>query len=262
MSVAMTDPDKIAAAGFGQGAGSNGNAVNLAGLLNGTLLKPLATSNFSLTQHLNSAAASVTSKIQVYDASGKNYTATLTFTNQGGNTWDYAISLNDPAVSATNATGQLQFDANGNLVAPAANVNGIAFSGFSNGAGPMTLTWGLYDAAGKGLITQTSAPSAQLAQSQDGSGLSNNRSPVNFFSNFVTMLGARVAEVQTENTAENASVTQLQNQNNALSAVNLNNEAVAMQQLERSYQAASKVFAILNTIMASALNLGVQTSVS
>ena len=262
MSVAMTDPDKIAAAGFGQGAGSNGNAVNLAGLLNGTLLKPLATSNFSLTQHLNSAAASVTSKIQVYDASGKNYTATLTFTNQGGNTWDYAISLNDPAVSATNATGQLQFDANGNLVAPAANVNGIAFSGFSNGAGPMTLTWGLYDAAGKGLITQTSAPSAQLAQSQDGSGLSNNRSAVNFFSNFVTMLGARVAEVQTENTAENASVTQLQNQNNALSAVNLNNEAVAMQQLERSYQAASKVFAILNTIMASALNLGVQTSVS
>jgi len=262
MSVAMTDPDKIAAAGFGQGAGSNGNAVNLAGLLNGPLFRPLATSNFSLTQHLNSAAASVTSKIQVYDASGKNYTATLTFTNQGGNTWDYAISLNDPAVSATNATGQLQFDANGNLVAPAANVNGIAFSGFSNGAGPMTLTWGLYDAAGKGLITQTSAPSAQLAQSQDGSGLSNNRSPVNFFSNFVTMLGARVAEVQTENTAENASVTQLQNQNNALSAVNLNNEAVAMQQLERSYQAASKVFAILNTIMASALNLGVQTSVS
>ena len=204
----------------------------------------------------------MTSKIQVYDASGKNYTATLTFTNQGGNTWDYAISLNDPAVSATNATGQLQFDANGNLVAPAANVNGIAFSGFGNGAGPMTLTWGLYDAAGKALITQTSAPSAQLAQSQDGSGLSNNRSPVNFFSNFVTMLGARVAEVQTENTAENASVTQLQNQNNALSAVNLNNEAVAMQQLERSYQAASKVFAILNTIMASALNLGVQTSVS
>jgi len=94
------------------------------------------------------------------------------------------------------------------------------------------------------------------------SGIVNGGSPSNFFSNFVTMLGATVAQVQTENTAQNASVTQLQNQNNALSAVNLNDEAVAMQQLERSYQAASQVFAILNTIMASALNMGVQTAVS
>ena len=83
-----------------------------------------------------------------------------------------------------------------------------------------------------------------------------------FYSNFVTTLGVDGAEVQTENTAQNASVTQLQNQNNALSAVNLNDEAASMQQLERSYQAASQVFTILNTIMASALNLGVQTAVS
>jgi flagellar hook-associated protein 1 len=95
-----------------------------------------------------------------------------------------------------------------------------------------------------------------------GAGIVNGKSPSNYFSNFVTMLGAAVDEVQTENTAEEASVTQLQNQVNALSAVNLNDEAVAMQQLERSYQAASRVFAILNSIMASALNLGVQTSVS
>jgi flagellar hook-associated protein 1 FlgK len=90
----------------------------------------------------------------------------------------------------------------------------------------------------------------------------NGKNPTDFYSNFVTMLGAAVAEVQTENTAQNASVTQLQNQNNSLSAVNLNDEAAAMQQLERSYQAASQVFAILNTIMTSALKLGVQTAVS
>ena len=94
------------------------------------------------------------------------------------------------------------------------------------------------------------------------SGIVNGASPSNFFSDFVTTLGATVAQVQTENTAQNASVTQLQNQNNALSAVNLNDEAVAMQQLERSYQAASQVFSILNTIMASALNMGVETAVS
>ena len=262
MSVIMTNPDQVAAAGFGQGAGSVDNAVNLAGALNESLLKPLATSDFSLTQNLNSTSPSVTSTMQVYDATGKSYTATFTFTNQGNNTWNYAMTVNDPLATSTNATGQLQFGANGNLVAPPANVNGITFSGFSDNAAPMTVTWELYDASGKGLITQTSAPSALTAQSQDGSGYQNSQSPVNFFSNFVTMLGAKASEVQTENTAQNASVTQLQNQSNALSAVNLNDEAVMMQQLERSYQAASQVFTILNTIIASALNLGVQTAVS
>jgi len=68
--------------------------------------------------------------------------------------------------------------------------------------------------------------------------------------------------VQTENTAQNASVTQLQTQSNALSGVNLNDEASAMMTIERSYQAASKVFTMLDTLMASALNLGSQTTVS
>ena len=76
------------------------------------------------------------------------------------------------------------------------------------------------------------------------------------------MLGSTVSQVQTENAAENASVTQLQTQNNALSAVNLNDEAAAMMMIERSYQAGAKVFALLNTLMGSAINLGTQTTVS
>jgi len=88
------------------------------------------------------------------------------------------------------------------------------------------------------------------------------QTPINFYSNFVSTLGSTVSEVQTENTAQNASVTQLQTQNNALSSVNLNDEAAAMSTLENSYQAASQVFTLLNTIMTSALNLGVETAVS
>jgi flagellar hook-associated protein 1 FlgK len=57
-------------------------------------------------------------------------------------------------------------------------------------------------------------------------------------------------------------LTQLQTQNDSLSGVNLNDEASLMSTLERSYQAASKVFSILNTIMAGILNLGEQTTVS
>jgi flagellar hook-associated protein 1 FlgK len=90
----------------------------------------------------------------------------------------------------------------------------------------------------------------------------NGQTPTDYYSNFVTTLGATVSSVQTENTAENASVTQLTTQNNALSGVNLNDEASAMTTIERSYQAASEVFAMINTIMASALNLGEQTTVS
>ena len=92
--------------------------------------------------------------------------------------------------------------------------------------------------------------------------MATTQTPSNFYATFVTTLGSTVSSVQTENTAQNASVTQLQAQNDALSSVNLNDEAVSMSTLERSYQAASQVFAMLNTIMASALNLGVQTTVS
>jgi flagellar hook-associated protein 1 FlgK len=90
----------------------------------------------------------------------------------------------------------------------------------------------------------------------------NGQTPTDYYSNFVSTLGSTVSGVQTENTAQNASVTQLQTQNNALSSVNLNDEAAAMATLEKSYQAASQVFTILNTIMASALNLGQETAVA
>jgi flagellar hook-associated protein 1 FlgK len=90
----------------------------------------------------------------------------------------------------------------------------------------------------------------------------SGQTPTDYYSNFVTTLGATVTGVQTENTAQTASVTQLQTQNDALSGVNLNDEASTMTTFERSYQAASQVFAMLNTVMASALNLGDQTTVS
>jgi flagellar hook-associated protein 1 FlgK len=92
--------------------------------------------------------------------------------------------------------------------------------------------------------------------------IANGLTPSDFYSDFVTALGSMVSQVQTENTAQSASLTQLQTMRDSLSSVNLNDEAAFMQQFERSYQAASRVFAILNTVMSSVLNLGVATSVS
>ena len=116
-------------------------------------------------------------------------------------------------------------------------------------------------AAGTGMGTGDNSNAVSLASLASQS-IVAGQTPINYYSNFVSTLGATVSEVQTENTAQNASVTQLQTQNNALSGVNLNDEAAALSKLETSYQAAAQLFNILNTVMTSVLNLGVQTSVA
>jgi flagellar hook-associated protein 1 FlgK len=118
-------------------------------------------------------------------------------------------------------------------------------------------------AAGLGAGTGDNANAGAMANlAKTTSAAINNQTPTGFYSSFVSALGATVSGVQAENTAQNASVTQLQTQNNALSSVNLNDEAAAMSTLQSSYQAASQVFTILNTLMAGALNLGDQTTVA
>jgi flagellar hook-associated protein 1 FlgK len=117
-------------------------------------------------------------------------------------------------------------------------------------------------AAGLGDGTGDNSNAITIAGLANQQIVNGQQTPTDSYSNFVTTLGSTVSEVQTENTAQNASVTQLQTQNNALSSVNLNDEAAAMSTLETSYQAAAQVFTMLNTIISSALNLGVQTAVS
>jgi flagellar hook-associated protein 1 FlgK len=116
-------------------------------------------------------------------------------------------------------------------------------------------------ASGYGTGDDTNAI-AMAALNSSTSTIVNGQTPTNYYSSFVSTLGATVSGVESENTAQTASVTQLQTQNNALSSVNLNDEASTMTTFERCYQAASQVFTSINTIMASALNLGDETTVS
>jgi len=116
-------------------------------------------------------------------------------------------------------------------------------------------------AAGLGLGTgddSNAVAAANLATQNIVSG----ETPSNFYSNLVSTLGASVSETTTQNTALTASVTQLQSQVNSLSGVSLDDEASNLEEFQRSYQAASQVFTILNSVMASALNLGVETAVA
>jgi flagellar hook-associated protein 1 FlgK len=83
-----------------------------------------------------------------------------------------------------------------------------------------------------------------------------------YFANFIGDLGSTVASATTTSTAQTASLAQAQTQRDSLSAVSLDDEATSLTQYQRSYQAASQVFAIVNQMMGDALNLGQETPVS
>lgn len=83
-----------------------------------------------------------------------------------------------------------------------------------------------------------------------------------FLASFLGQIGNDTAGASTDNSAQQAVLTQLTSQRNAISGVSLDEEAANLTQYQRSYEAAAKVFSIVNSLMASALNLGVQTTVS
>jgi flagellar hook protein FlgE len=75
--------------------------------------------------------------------------------------------IQDPVASAA-AAGSLTFDSNGNLVSPSTDVTGITFSGLSDGASNMGLTWNLFDTNGAANLSQVDQTSAVASTSQDG----------------------------------------------------------------------------------------------
>lgn len=138
----------------------------------GSAQQPAATQNLSITANLDSSATvgtQVAGQVQLYDSLGQSYNATVTFTNTGTNAWGYSIAL--PAGAATggaNLTGNLTFNANGNLATPAANVAGISFTGLADGASNMTFNWNLYGSNNQPTITQFATTSDVASYNQDG----------------------------------------------------------------------------------------------
>ena len=86
------------------GYGATGGVVNSSGGLTditiptGQVMKPSATTTFSMTQNLDSTDGVKTStpgELQVYDSLGNSYEATVNYTKTGTNAWSYSISLPD-----------------------------------------------------------------------------------------------------------------------------------------------------------------------
>jgi flagellar hook protein FlgE len=80
----------------------------------------------------------------------------------GANVSTTGSVIQDPVASA-NATGALAFDSNGNLVSPATDVAGISFSGLSDGAAGLNMTWDLYGPGGKGTISQVEVQTSSVS---------------------------------------------------------------------------------------------------
>ncbi len=83
-----------------------------------------------------------------------------------------------------------------------------------------------------------------------------------YYASLLAQIGNATAGATTDNTAQQATLTQLTTQRDSLSGVSLDDEAANLTQYQRAYQAAAKVFTVADQIMASALNLGVETTVS
>ncbi|ADL07865.1 flagellar hook protein FlgE [Thermosediminibacter oceani] len=105
----------------------------------GMLMPAKPTDIVVFAKNLNKADQVVTIPFKVYDSLGRAHNLTITFTNNGDNTWDYDISF-DPtliSVSSGSDTGTLAFDPNGNL-SGGSTINSVTLT--IVGANPITFT--------------------------------------------------------------------------------------------------------------------------
>ena len=90
----------------------------------------------------------------------------------------------------------------------------------------------------------------------------SGQSPSDYYSGIVFDIGNDASNASAEQSASSLVLQQLNDQRASISGVSLDEEASNLTQYQRSYQAASQVFNIVDTLMASAINLGVETAVS
>jgi len=219
----------------------------------------------------------VNGKVDVISASGEDITPVLNGTVSGitGGSLGGMLKARDqdlPTVStaldslayavggAVNAVNEQGLDANGNAGGAIFNLpassTGAASTISVAASGPSAIAAA---AVGEGTSGSTNA-TALGAIANDP--LMNGQTASQFYALMLTQLGDTVSGVSNENTTQKASLTQLTTQQSSLSSVSLDQEAANLTLYERSYEAASKVFTIVDELMASALNLGEETTVT
>jgi flagellar hook protein FlgE len=120
------------------------------------------------------AGSTFAEPVVVYDSLGNSHTLTFTFTKNASNSWGYNITIPATDVGQTGAavsinSGTLQFDANGNLTSPSADVTGISVNGLADGANNLSITWQLFSPTTSAPnVTQVAGQSNVSSAMQDG----------------------------------------------------------------------------------------------
>jgi flagellar hook-associated protein 1 len=83
-----------------------------------------------------------------------------------------------------------------------------------------------------------------------------------FIASFLDQIGSDTAAATADNGAQQTALTQLTTERDSFSVVSLDEEASNLTKYQRAYQAAAQVFNIANSVFASAINLGEETTVA
>jgi flagellar hook-associated protein 1 FlgK len=208
----------------------------------------------------------------VYDSEGNDITSSLA---AGGGQIGGLITARDQDIpqilgaldtfafdfgTAVNTANEVGTDANGNAGAAIFSLPATA-AGASAAIAVAITSPSQIAAAGTGEGPSGDANLLALANLANQNIVAGS-TPTGYYADFVSTLGTLVSDVSTQSDAQQASQTQLQTQADTLSSVNLNEEAASLETFEQSYQAASKIFTVLDQVIASALNLGVPTTVT
>jgi len=162
--------------------------------------------------------------------------------------------------TAVNTQNEAGFDANGNA-GKALFTIGTTIPGSANTIAVAVTDPNLVAAAGAGEGSSGSTNATALADLSTSAIVAGDTAS-EYLASALSQVGTAAAGANTDLTVQQATLTQLTTQRDALSGVSLDEEAANLTQYQRSYQAASQLFAIINTLLASEINLGYEATVT
>lgn len=81
-------------------------------------MEPSTTTQLEIGGNLNASTGinqSISYNIIVYDTQGGSHVATITFTRQDPNTWNWSVTSQDPSISSVDGSGTITFGADGKI---------------------------------------------------------------------------------------------------------------------------------------------------
>jgi flagellar hook-associated protein 1 FlgK len=91
--------------------------------------------------------------------------------------------------------------------------------------------------------------------------VANGQTPIDSYSNLVFQVGSTTSNTSADVDASAQILQQLQDERGSVSGVSLDEEAANMVQYQTAYQASARVITTINSLLADAVNLGVETAV-